>query len=268
MTMLVSHESPKHILNASREYNDYDYALVHLFEDHEDYFQFFKKSIQMKRTVYLDNSIFELKESFEPSEYIKWIERLKPSLYIVPDVLEDSDGTICQFEEWESNFASGIDFNVIKMGVVQGHNWKDLVECYRFMSKHADMIAISFDYTYYELTAEGDNPLERMCNGRQRFIHQLKDEGIWNKSKPHHLLGCSLAREFSKYTSSDYNNIVSVDTSNPIVAAIKRKQYKPYIGLDDKPRVMLADLIDEQLDTEQLRMVEYNTSHFKKIINR
>jgi hypothetical protein len=30
--MLVSHESPISILDKSKEYNDYDYALVHLFE--------------------------------------------------------------------------------------------------------------------------------------------------------------------------------------------------------------------------------------------
>ena len=28
--LLVSHESPISILNESKEYNDYDYALVHL----------------------------------------------------------------------------------------------------------------------------------------------------------------------------------------------------------------------------------------------
>ena len=30
--MLVSHESPISMLEASGKYNDYDYALVHLFE--------------------------------------------------------------------------------------------------------------------------------------------------------------------------------------------------------------------------------------------
>ena len=268
MTMLVSHESPIQLLDVSRGYNDYDYALVHLFEEQEKYYKFFKQSVKMKRTVYLDNSIFELKESFDPEKYIKWIKELKPTLYIVPDVLEDCDGTINQFEDWESKFRPQIDFNVIKMGVVQGEDWSDLVRCYRYMSKHADMIAISFDYSYFNYTAEGETALERMCYGRQRFIQHLVEEGIWNKNKPHHLLGCSLAREFSKYTSLRYKNIVSIDTSNPVVAAIRRKQYKPYIGLDDKPSVLLADLIEETLDSEQLRLVEYNTAEFKRIINR
>ena len=56
----VSHESPISILNVSTDYNDYDYALVHLFEEHEKYYDFFVNSLKAKRMVYLDNSIFEL----------------------------------------------------------------------------------------------------------------------------------------------------------------------------------------------------------------
>ena len=63
--MYVSHESPISFLDESRKYNDYDYALVHLFETHPEYYQFFKDSINLGRQVLLDNSIFELGESFD-----------------------------------------------------------------------------------------------------------------------------------------------------------------------------------------------------------
>ena len=66
--MLVSHESPISILDKSKDYNDYDYALVHLFETHPKYYNFFKESIKLGREVLLDNSIFELGESFEPGK--------------------------------------------------------------------------------------------------------------------------------------------------------------------------------------------------------
>ena len=45
--MYVSHESPISFLEQSRSYNDYDYALVHLFETHPKYYQFFKDSIKL-----------------------------------------------------------------------------------------------------------------------------------------------------------------------------------------------------------------------------
>ena len=63
--MLVSHESPISMLEKSRDYNDYDYALVHLFESHPKYYDFFKESLLMDRDVLLDNSIFELGEAFD-----------------------------------------------------------------------------------------------------------------------------------------------------------------------------------------------------------
>ncbi len=63
--MLVSHESPISMLETSRKYNDYDYALVHLFETHPQYYNFFKVSLNLGREVLLDNSIFELGEAFD-----------------------------------------------------------------------------------------------------------------------------------------------------------------------------------------------------------
>ena len=260
----VSHESPISILNVSTDYNDYDYALVHLFEEHEKYYDFFVNSLKAKRMVYLDNSIFELGESFDPDRYVGWIEKLKPTLYIVPDTLEDSHETMNKFDSWIDNGHDKLPG--IKMGVVQGETWQDLCNCYRYMSDKADMIAISFDYSYYLHTGEGDNNLLRYCTGRQRFIDDLKRSGIWNHNKPHHLLGCSLAREFKHYVND--STIVSLDTSNPVVAAIKHKRYLPGIGLNDKPKTLLADLINHDMNTEELDALIYNTNQFKKIINR
>ena len=51
IVMLVSHESPISILEESKTYNDYDYALVHLFETQPDYFNFFKRSLAAGREV-------------------------------------------------------------------------------------------------------------------------------------------------------------------------------------------------------------------------
>ena len=161
----------------------------------------------------------------------------------------------------------------LKIGVVQGANWHDLVRCYRFMSERADYVAISFDYSYYEHTGEitttsAGRKLQLWCSGRQRFIHQLIDEGIWRWDKPHHLLGCSLAKEFSYYLDNNIHNIKSVDTSNPIVAGIKGHRYNDSFGLDHKPSTMLADLIEHDVTDSQLDTIYYNTRMFKKILRR
>ena len=134
------------------------------------------------------------------------------------------------------------------------------------MSNNADYIAISFDYSYYVITGEGQTQLERWCTGRQRFIDQLIYEKIQDWNKPHHLLGCSLAKEFKHYKG--IRNIRSADTSNPVVAGIKELRYNSDLGLSDKPSIKLADLIDHEVTENQIEDIMYNIGKFKKIINR
>jgi len=272
MKIEVSHESPISMLEHSLTYNDYAYALVHLFETHERYYNFFKNVRDCSDIpVLLDNSIFELKKSFDPKRYAEWIDKLKPNYYIVPDVLEDCIGTTDQWIDWCSNYNERSD--ALKIGVVQGKDWNDLVECYRFMRDNADYIAISFDYEYFQHTgycadSNADSRLVRMKTGRIRFIHQLIDEGIWCWNKPHHLLGCSLASEFRWYVDNNVYNIKSCDTSNPVVAAIKGYRYNDEMGLQHKPSTLLADLIDHVMSDDQIEDLDYNTKMFKKILKR
>ena len=272
MKIEVSHESPISILQESLSYNDYGYALVHLFETHPEYYNFFKRLVDTTDTpVLLDNSIFELGKSFDPKKYVKWIDKLQPNWYIVPDVLESASDTMQQWKDWELKFGDNTD--ALRIGVVQGRDWNELVKCYNFMKDRADYIAISFDYNYYQATGLieddwADIKLTKFCSGRKRFIRQLIDEGYWCWEKPHHLLGCSLAREFKYYVNNNIYNIKSVDTSNPVVAGIKGLRYNDDMGLYKKPKTLLADLIEHKVDDTQLEAIYYNTNMFKKIINR
>jgi len=265
------------MLEQSLDYNDYAYALVHLFETNSQYYNFYKNLTECSDVpVLLDNSIFELKKAFEPNAYAQWVDRLKPNYYIVPDVLEDCAGTIESWNSWmthQTDQTSTLGDGALKIGVVQGKDWNDLVKCYRHMSEHADYVAVSFDYKFYEhigieSTTSASGVLQRWCSGRQRFIRQLIDEGIWRWDKPHHLLGCSLAREFRWYVDNDVYNIKSCDTSNPIVAAIKGYRYNEEFGLDHKPSTLLADLIDHDMTDDQIEDLYYNTNMFKRILRR
>ena len=148
MNIEVSHESPIAILEKSKEYNDYGYALVHLFEEYPEYYNFFDDlRADTDIPVLLDNSIFELGKSFDSSKYAKWITKLDPNYYIVPDVLEDAADTIQTWKKFTREYTDITD--ALRIGVVQGKNWNDLVRCYQYMSGEADYIAISFDYSYY-----------------------------------------------------------------------------------------------------------------------
>ena len=92
----------------------------------------------------------------------------------------------------------------------------------------------------------------------------LKKDGVWNNQKPHHLLGCSLAKEFKNYVGD--MSIRSVDTSNPVVAGIKELRYTGNLGLNEKPSIMLADLIDHEVTDTEMENIQYNVNSFKDII--
>lgn len=270
MLMKVSHETPVSLLDYSREYNDFDYCLVHLLEENPLYKEFYLNARNVySREVLLDNSIFELGKAFDSEKFYHATLELAPNMFIVPDVLEDMTGTVQSFKNFTNKMLDiKGTFQTKAIGAIQGKNWQELRECYKFISENADMIAISFDFSYYQTTGQGWHHLERWCSGRQRFISDLINNGIWRWDKPHHLLGCSLAKEFRFYVDRNIHNIVSCDTSNPIVAAIHGLKYDADYGLDTKPSTKLANLIAHQFTDEQLELVKYNTTMFKKIIRR
>jgi hypothetical protein len=263
MKIKVAHEAPISIMKEVDDLTDYSYALVHLFETHPQYYEYFFYARQQGRDVLLDNSIFELGEAFESEKYAEWIKKLQPTYYVLPDVLEDGYKTIENFIKFASTYD---DLPGMRIGTIQGKTYGEIVDCYKFMSDNANMIAISFDMSYYQFTGLGNTKLELQCNGRISLIDDLIHDGIWNHNKPHHLLGCSLAREFSNYIRKGVGNIYSADTSNPVVCGIKGYAYNGEFGLEIKPSQKLVEMIDAEVTDEQMRKIKYNIKNFKHII--
>jgi hypothetical protein len=258
----VAHESPQDIFNEVQSLTDYDYALVHLFEEDPIYLDQFKKAIANGREVILDNSIFELEEAFDAVKFDKWVNEIKPTWYIVPDALEQSQKTIDQMEDWNNK---GLGYKGSgKIGVVQGKSYDEIVDCYNYLNKEADvdMIAISFDYSYYTKSCPHVNKYVSWMLGRIKLLGDLVRDGIINESKPHHLLGCGLPQEFSYY--SQYPWIYSLDTSNPVVHGIKGIPYGSD-GLWSKERQKLHELIN--FEVEDTNLILGNVHKFKWLTN-
>lgn len=263
--MKISHESPLALLPMSRTYNDYDYALVHLFETEPTYLEFFKQSVANGRHVLLDNSIFELGVSFDPDRYAHWIEVLKPTEYIIPDVLEDTIGTMDNAADWMEKYSN---LPGKKIGVVQGKSYHDLVQCYQYLDEviNVDKIAISFDYSYYLKVCPHPNKWMGYTNGRIQTIMQLLENEIINKNKPHHLLGCALPVEFMFYRGQDFNWIETIDTSNPIVHGLLDVDYEPG-GLVSKQSIKLVDLLHSVPNRKQMSKIQRNIELFRAFAN-
>jgi len=260
--MRIAHECPISLFEESKVFNDYDYALVHLFESHPTYFQYFKDAVESGRHVLLDNSIFELGEAFDFEKYALWINRLNPTEYIIPDALENADQTIANADKWRDEYLQSVP-DIKTIGVVQGKTYDELVRCYNYMNAHVDKIAISFDYSYYLEVCPHPNKWIGYALGRVVTLSRLYNDGIINKVKPHHLLGCASPVEFSFYRDGRFDWIDTIDTSNPIVHGMLGIKYEP-AGLFQKQSIKMCDMIDSKdFDELTLKRIEHNINLFR-----
>ena len=83
--MLISHEIPLSLMEESKQFNDYDYCLLHLTYENEQYRQFYIDSIKNGRRVLLDNSLFELQDALTNDQLAAGVLDLRPTWYVVPD---------------------------------------------------------------------------------------------------------------------------------------------------------------------------------------
>lgn len=258
----IAHEAPLSIFNRVQEVTDYDYALVHLFEENDEYWQKFVRAKAMGREIILDNSIFELGTAFDKNKFYPWIEKLMPDYYIIPDALEDAETTVTNVKNWQH--IAGCK----AIGVVQGKSYDEIKWCYQEIEPLVDKVAISFDYSFFiDTDINGNLPTKfhHYMYGRDAMIHRLLAENIINENKPHHLLGCGLPQEFDSYTN--YTWIDSIDTSNPVVAGLKGIRYNSTKGLEDKPSEKLFTLINSDVNSTTLQLILYNIECFRAIAN-
>lgn len=286
----VSHEMPIALMQNGMEkkYNDYSYALVHLFDEHPTYYKYFVNALREKRFVILDNSIFELGTAFDAKVFAEKIEKLvkdaggksETLMYVIPDVLDSRTGTIRNMNSFLKEYP---DLPGRTMAVAQGETMEDLIQCFAQIRKKKgiDRIGISFNCQAYEdffqksgaFNPEKADELERLTvwkKGRQVFLEMLHHLGYLDGVEVH-LLGCSLPNEFHYYTTEHKEigkSIKSLDTSNPVVHGLLGIRYSTESGLDQKQSIKLAEMIDmpaSKIDIQKMKMIMYNLDAFRLV---
>jgi hypothetical protein len=243
---LISHEVPQSMLEMSRAFNDYDYALVHLFMGNPQYFNFYKESVKMGRRVILDNSLYELGEAFDMKEYAEWIERLKPTYYIIPDTFWDSQATINQAMEWMVKYGNDIDPKIRRIGVAQGSTYNEIKTTYKFLAAICDCIAFTFKFSpkmledpdlkldefldtlvvrYPGIQISGPDLTveDKQAACRYLVLKKLEEDGVIDYRKEHHLLG--LQNTTLLYEACLFPWVTSIDTSNPVINGFEGNAY-------------------------------------------
>jgi hypothetical protein len=244
----LSHEVPLAMLEESRKFNDYDYALVHLFEQSKTYYEFYAESLEKGRQVILDNSAYELGTPFDIEKYKAYIQTLRPSEFILPDYRDDYPMTMEAIKNWN------LKSNSIRIGVAHGKTYLEFVDCYIEMQPYVDKIAISVDSFFFEGCTD---PTE----ARIKVIARMVADGVINEDIPHHILGALSPTEYKSFIQ--YEWIESVDTSNPVLHGLLGIMYEGEEGLKEKSPVKMDSIMFNIFSEERLDTARYNVAKFR-----
>jgi len=256
----ISHEVPFCLLEQSRDFNDYDYCLPHLMDENEEYRNFFYKSKEMGRYIVMDNSLHELGEAYDSERLIYWINEIKPNEFIVPDVWEDYTLSIRNAKQW---FNTKLPLNTTKVAVVQAKSLHEAGLCVQiYKDLGYKKIAFSYGASYYNDICPHPNQDLGKAIGRYIVIFNLLKNKTLHSNDRVHLLGTASPIEFGMYKNTSC--IESIDTSNPIMAAIGEMPYTK-MGLFMKPIANMNKYQDMSIDFLNEDLVEYNVEMFRTI---
>jgi len=274
MKKLIAHETPLSLMKSQEDHfkiNDYTYILLHKLIEDPEYYKTVVDIINIgawngtSHQVYLDNSCFELGASLSNELLYEWTQKLRPSVVILPDTLGNKEATISQTNEFLVSYPDTAGYG---MAVIQGNSPDEMLDCYQeFRDQRVGdheqdiyMIGIPFVYSWVE-----KDPLTQATE-RVKLLRRLNDLRIVDRNRPHHLLGTWYAGEFSHYR--DYHWIRSIDTSNPVMAAIDGNKYSPVIGgVTEKPKATFDKVYNMNMGDIDMDLLYYNVNRFREIVH-
>jgi hypothetical protein len=257
---LISHEIPHSLARAEHDgdyhINDYLFILLHryiedpIYRDIVDSYDGF---------TILDNSCYELGSALSNDLIADYVERIKPDVFVLPDVL----GNMAETIDRSLRFLEGYpELESKAMAVIQGNTPEEFKECYEWFDENCPTLAmIGIPFCFNWAFKINMTPVQHAME-RVDLIYMLLNECVIRKTTKHHLLGTWWAPEFSYYHEQKW--IYSVDTSNPIAAAIGGDRYP----IEWKPKIKFDEFVDMDLKEINIDDIIYNVNVFKEYAKR
>ena len=256
----VSHEAPLCLLGDSFHFNDYDYALPHLFDEEIGYLEYFRHAKEQGRYIIMDNSLHELGHAYDTERLLYWVNEFTPNEFIVPDVWENRDQSVVNARKWAQ---IELPENVTKVAVVQAQTINEAATCYQtYKDLGYQKIAFSYGASYYNDVVPHPNSDLGKALGRLSVISALYKTKVIHDNDRVHLLGCAVPQEFGWYKGFKF--IESIDTSNPVMATLEDIRYSN-AGLDFKPKANMNDYFYMLGDQVNYDLLAHNISKFREI---
>ena len=256
----VSHETPLCLLEDSRLFNDYDYCLPHLLDQEQGYQDYFLTSVAQGRYIIMDNSLHELGVAYDEDRLLHWIGVLRPNEFIVPDVWENRTQSVVNARKWAQ---VKLPMGVEKVAVVQATTIHEAATCYQtYKDLGYKKIAFSYGASYYNDVVPHPNKNLGKALGRLSVISALYETKVIEDNDRVHLLGCQVPQEFGWYRGFKF--IESIDTSNPVMAALEGIRYTN-AGLTEKPKANMNDYFFMLSDQVNYELLSHNILKFREI---
>jgi hypothetical protein len=151
----------------------------------------------------------------------------------------------------------------MKVAVVQAKSLHEAILCtVAYKDLGYKKIAYSYGASYYNDICPHPNKDLGKAIGRFIAISSLYEQNILTKFDRVHLLGTASPIEFGMYKNIEC--IESIDTSNPIMAAIDAMVYTK-MGLDRKPMANMNNFQDIDIDEINLGSINHNVKMFREI---
>lgn len=258
----VFHEVPFTLLNINQVYTDGEYCLPHLLDENERYREYFYDAKKQGRYIIMDNSLHELGSAYNTERLMYWINELKPNEFIVPDVWEDKTKSVQNARSWT---AVELPEDVTKVAVVQAKSINEAIECTQtYFDLGYKKIAYSYGASYYNDVCPHPNKDLGKALGRIQVISTLYNMRLLLPTSRVHLLGCNVPQEFGWYENIEC--IESIDTSNPVMAALEKTLYG-FNGLLNKPKINMNQAQEMSIESIDMDYYHHNMDMFKLINN-
>ncbi len=251
--MKISHEIPKQLFPFHNSISDYPYFLSHI--ENQEYVDFYKRKFKESQFSICDNGCFELGKSIDSDILYKRVLEMKPSHLILPDTLHDMQKTVNDCSMFVNRFHRSLQSsNISYIGVLQGNTFEELHTCLeKYIKLNVSYIAIPFD-----CINNSD-----WHNIRYIFFKWLLSTYPGYERLNFHFLGIQNPSELLLYSSELKNRITSIDTSSPIINGWLGNEYGEFGLKGEKPKLKLAEHLDEKLNDNQIELIIKNTKKFR-----
>lgn len=256
--MDLTFELPHKQLKTLGKHNDINFTLAHLVSN-EEYLTYYREA--NKYTI-CDNSAFELQNPLPAPTVIKAASLLKAQEVVAPDSFGSGTGTIESTNEFIKYLEDSGNLGKFRvMGVVQGANVPDWINCLMHLrdNKHVDVIGFS----YIGCKSFDSN----LSNARIGAVRLATNEGIGNLKKPIHLLGMG-GNPIELVTHRDVETVRSCDTSIPVVQGLACDKFCPERGMLGAKLSRPENYFDVDPDANQMDAILHNIATMKQWVSK